>query len=902
MTRSHRFQIFALTMGMELAACTKSPSDLRRLVPQLSEDMARHLSEDSKASFRQYARKAGLNGITVAYFQVLTAPPTESAGEFEQTEDRLAPHLERLVDVLSEDFRMPAVRNRQGAYAHYPPLDRRKIVRLIRTQRVLALEDTRSIQEKAPACRALIEECRPYADAIDVASLCGAYAGYLSALNQRDLMPHYLNVGIEAAMQCKDLDMASQLLGTLGVWFAGRGDYEQMRASWNRGIELAREARSWQESRLLGFYASFYLHRGRFALCRDLMRRAQDRCRELGETRMEIRFLVEGVQLLSNLECWPVVAGDLQRADMLLHEGEKDWGPGERDHWFIRLQRCRAMYLSAMGFCADADSVASEIIRKTATWEPSPIGVAAHMDAILSLRRCGNLKEALRLLDDENELAHVHGFPETQEEWDLQAGEIRFLLGDIDGSRMRLNAYRKERVSGPPDQLDPEWLRGDVLDVRLALATRDLVAARQALAVARQDLSQQMDRLDSSPDAGLALPVASEINGLAHEILDTSAEVGYAREMACRMEQVRGLHSRAPKTNVELVDWARKALERLSRDNAVHCVYRIESDRIVRWTAFQNKVTRDEVLVRPRDLEDHVGAVRRTLFSSGLDDSLVAESRGLATMLLPQCLSTGNSPRRVLITAEGSLLQLPFEILNVSQTSYEPLLDRCDVAMVLFDRLKQDLPAEPGLVVSDPAYSADFKRQYSILTESLPLGAKEAKEAAQFLGGATLIRGSEATKARLLESWKKAGILYFACHAIQDPDLPSAAFIPLAASAGSNFEDAYLDIVDVRGADLSRCGLVVLSNCRSGVSYTSGHLAAASLAQSFVEAGARAVISTSWNVNDEDAAQLMHAFAAGYGPAGRDPVRALNQARRQFMKAGALPKMWASYSITLGEI
>jgi CHAT domain-containing protein len=110
-----------------------------------------------------------------------------------------------------------------------------------------------------------------------------------------------------------------------------------------------------------------------------------------------------------------------------------------------------------------------------------------------------------------------------------------------------------------------------------------------------------------------------------------------------------------------------------------------------------------------------------------------------------------------------------------------------------------------------------------------------------------------------------------------------------------------LDLVDVRSADLSRCQLVVLSSCGSGASYLSGRLSAPSLAEAFLQAGARAVISTSWSVADDDGSRVMHAFAEKYA-SSKDPISALGEARRQLIKDEAPPHVWAAYSILVAGL
>src|SRR5262249_38484375 len=155
--------------------------------------------------------------------------------------------------------------------------------------------------------------------------LYATYAEFLPRLNRRDEMPYYLRLGVQASIGDKDYDTACRLLGTLGCVHQAAFQFEEMRACWDQGLELARQTSSWQEARLLGFYAHYPQGQCRLALARDLLLQAQDRCRDLGADEMEIRFLLDTLQLFASLECWDLVGRGLQRAEVLLRRGEKQW-------------------------------------------------------------------------------------------------------------------------------------------------------------------------------------------------------------------------------------------------------------------------------------------------------------------------------------------------------------------------------------------------------------------------------------------------------------------------------------------------------------------------------------------------------------------------------------------------
>ena|SRR5215211_7178049 len=71
--------------------------------------------------------------------------------------------------------------------------------------------------------------------------------------------------------------------------------------------------------------------------------------------------------------------------------------------------------------------------------------------------------------------------------------------------------------------------------------------------------------------------------------------------------------------------------------------------------------------------------------------------------------------------------------------------------------------------------------------------------------------------------------------------------------------------------------LLVLSACQTGVAGSLGGDELTGLAQAFLQAGARSLIVSLWNVEDSSTASLMTAFYSAYR-GGADKAQALSQA------------------------
>jgi CHAT domain-containing protein len=112
-------------------------------------------------------------------------------------------------------------------------------------------------------------------------------------------------------------------------------------------------------------------------------------------------------------------------------------------------------------------------------------------------------------------------------------------------------------------------------------------------------------------------------------------------------------------------------------------------------------------------------------------------------------------------------------------------------------------------------------------------------------------------------------------------------------------EDGYLEASEIVRLKLN-ADLAVLSACDTGVGAIAGEEGVANLARSFLLAGARAVVSTLWSVEDNATSLLMERF---YGrlATGQPPDEALANAKRSIIKdfkSKAFPYYWAAFTVS----
>jgi CHAT domain-containing protein len=108
--------------------------------------------------------------------------------------------------------------------------------------------------------------------------------------------------------------------------------------------------------------------------------------------------------------------------------------------------------------------------------------------------------------------------------------------------------------------------------------------------------------------------------------------------------------------------------------------------------------------------------------------------------------------------------------------------------------------------------------------------------------------------------------------------------------------DARLSLLDLYDLELE-VELAVLSGCGTGLSYVQGSDELVGLTRGLLFAGARSVLATLWEVNDESTADLMRLF---YGRLATDPrpARALQHAMATLRQTHPHPYYWAPFVLT----
>jgi tetratricopeptide (TPR) repeat protein len=261
---------------------------------------------------------------------------------------------------------------------------------------------------------------------------------------------------------------------------------------------------------------------------------------------------------------------------------------------------------------------------------------------------------------------------------------------------------------------------------------------------------------------------------------------------------------------------------------------------------------------------------------------------------------------RLVIVADGVLHRLPFEALR-SRLDGPPLGVRYQSTFVpsatLFLQWRANAArASRGkiLALADPALGGSVQTEattrHTALLEGLRLGrlphAREESRAIKrhAASAETLIGASASEKALKSRDRRDYDILHLAAHAVADEMHPERSAILL--SPGDTKEDGLLQAREIEGLDLTG-RIVVLSACYTASGAVLSGEGVLSLARSFFQAGAHAVIGSRWPLRDADAANLFDMFYRHLS-SGASLSEALKATQDDARAAGQPASAWAA--------
>jgi CHAT domain-containing protein/tetratricopeptide (TPR) repeat protein len=231
--------------------------------------------------------------------------------------------------------------------------------------------------------------------------------------------------------------------------------------------------------------------------------------------------------------------------------------------------------------------------------------------------------------------------------------------------------------------------------------------------------------------------------------------------------------------------------------------------------------------------------------------------------------------RHIVVVPHGSLHLLPFHaladgsryVIDDFEVSYAPS------ASVLKHCLqKEDVRGAGPLLVG-------------ISDETTPFVTEELRDLASMFPNSALLLNESATRAAFRERSRRTSFLHIASHGVFRQDNPMFSGFKLA--------DGWMTALDLF-ASPCESNLVTLSGCKSGMTQVTGSDDLLGLMRGFLYSGARSLMLSLWNVDDECTARLMSHFYTAWRT-GMSKSKALNLAMRAVRKDFANPFYWAPF-------
>ena len=292
--------------------------------------------------------------------------------------------------------------------------------------------------------------------------------------------------------------------------------------------------------------------------------------------------------------------------------------------------------------------------------------------------------------------------------------------------------------------------------------------------------------------------------------------------------------------------------------------------------------------------------------------------------------------RQVFIAPDGELGTVPFDALKAPSGKYR--LEQYEIAMLstgrdLLARSDREAPRSGVTILAAPEFDAGQGRALldQVRFEDLPGTAREAQAIGVKMAGAQIVTGPQATET-FLKSLHGPRVLHVATHGffLSDDNLISVRgsrgialdkvdLAPLRkasapgssdsllraglALAGANTggahtaqDDGVLTGLEAMSLDLRGTELVVLSACETGSGESRSGEGVFGLQRAFAIAGARQLVMSLWQVDDDATRALMTRFYAALADGSSVPS-ALRTARLELLgqPATAHPYFWAPF-------
>lgn len=389
----------------------------------------------------------------------------------------------------------------------------------------------------------------------------------------------------------------------------------------------------------------------------------------------------------------------------------------------------------------------------------------------------------------------------------------------------------------------------------------DASAAGRDYRAALAEVETQMARVD---EANLRLRLMDTAAQVVEESIDlclSRGDVAGAFAAADRTRELPGTVPSQPARGTAVVEYA------------------VLPHRLVMFCLIDGTLTAKSVSMERAALARRVSAFAETIQRRAAIADVQAAAGALHRLLVAPHRQELARANRLVLVPDRHLSAIPFAALY-DEARGQYLVEQYTLRIapsataVAADALPELAPA---LVVADPP-GWNQRR--------LPVSREEGARIAA-MHGATLLAGHDASRERFLSSIEHSSLVHYAGHA--DSDAGAYGALLLADGGQRNGMVSSAEISRLR---LARNPLVVLAACSTF---------RGDITRAFLLAGARSVVGTLWEIDDDVAASLFLAFHLQLRR-GAAPAAALRAAQLELLRGSngklAHPEAWAGVVVT----
>lgn len=287
--------------------------------------------------------------------------------------------------------------------------------------------------------------------------------------------------------------------------------------------------------------------------------------------------------------------------------------------------------------------------------------------------------------------------------------------------------------------------------------------------------------------------------------------------------------------------------------------------------------------------------------------------------LMAPVLESSSKVKKLIVITDGELGHLPFEVFLTEQAP-QKVIDYADLHYLMRDYVlsyhysatlwkenkEKKAARNNGQILGltgDYAQKKSYKEAtrlpaYQRLREnldSLPCAREEIKLLSEQFEG--YFAFNEGTSEKVFkEKASKYSIIHLAMHGILDSRVPMLSSLVFTED-GDSMENNFLQAYEISKLKLN-ADLVVLSACETGYGKFEKGNGIASLARSFMYAGASSLVVSLWQVNDFSTAKIMELFYQNLEK-GMEKAKALQVAKLDYIKRSkgifSHPAFWSPF-------